>query len=150
MANEPVKGAFVMNSTLALLESRYLGALLVKPTEAGRLLNQSRQSTYNQVCAGRFPISLVVDHLNRKMVRLIDLANYIDGMAAVIKPLQPPEPRKNDLPKGRPIKVEQVEARMKGFASVADLRLAKATIRQEQSANHDVEVVATRCAGRGV
>lgn len=108
-----------MNSALAILEARYPGALIVKPTEAGRLLNQSRQSTYNQVCNGRFPIPLVVDHLNRKMVRLTDLAAYIDGMAA-IQPL-PPEPRKNDLPKGRPTKEEQVEAQRRGI-TVPELR----------------------------
>lgn len=110
-----------MNTTLALLETRYPGALLVKPTEAGRLLNQSRQSTYNQVCTGRFPIQLVTDHLNRRMVRLIDLAAYIDGMA-VIQPL-PPEPRKA---KGRPPKVEQVEAQRRGFASVSAMRANRA------------------------
>lgn len=105
-----------MNSTLALLESRYPGALIVKPTEAGRLLNQSRQSTYNQVCTGRFPIPLVTDHLNRRMVRLIDLANYIDGMTT-IQPL-PPVTRKA---KGRPTKVEQVEANRLGL-SIRELR----------------------------
>lgn len=105
--------------TLQLLESRFPGALLVKPTDAGALLNQSRQSTYNQLCQGRFPIPTVTDHLGRRMVRLLDLAAYIDGMA-VAQPL-PPQPRKRDKPQGRPTKVEQVEAARRGI-TVPELR----------------------------
>lgn len=108
-----------MSATLQSPLERYPGALVVKPTEGRRLLDQSRQSTYNQVCAGRFPIPLVIDRLNRKMVRLIDLANYIDSMT-VVQP-RPSEPRKNDLPKGRPTKVEEAEAKHRG-CTVPELR----------------------------
>jgi len=105
--------------TLQSLFDRYPGALVIKPTEAGRLLNQSRQSTYNQVCNGRFPIPMVVDHLGRKMVRITDLADYIDSMTA-IQPA-PTQLRKAEKPQGRPTKVEQVEAQRRGI-TVPELR----------------------------
>lgn len=114
-----------MSATLQSLFERYPGALLIKPTEAGRLLNQSRQSTYNQVCTGRFPITLVVDHLNRKMVRITDFAAYIDSMT-LAQP-KPPQPRKAEKPKGRPTKAEQVEAQRRGI-TVPELRAQRSLV----------------------
>lgn len=93
-----------MTQSLKLISDLFPGVLLIKPVDAGRLINQSRQSSYNQVCKGRFPIPLVTDHLNRKMVRVIDLANYIDGMT--VMPSVPQEVRDK---RGRPTKRQQIE-----------------------------------------
>ena len=106
-------------NTAAILEARFPGVLVIKPVLAGSLLNQSHQSTYNQVSAGRFPVKLIVDHLGRKMVRLSDLAEYIDSLSTV-EP-QPTEPCNIATPKGRPTKVEQMEAQRRGI-TVQELR----------------------------
>ena len=106
-------------NTMEFLESRFPGAVLIRPSDVGALLSQSRQSSYNQVSSGRFPVPLVVDHLNRKMVRLSDLAAYLDGMQT-IQPL-PAEPRKQPKTLGRPTKTEQVEAGRRGL-TVQELR----------------------------
>lgn len=110
----------VMNTTLEFLSAKYPGVLFIKPVDAGKLFNQSKQSTYNQLCNQRFPVPTVTDHLSRRMIRLSDLATYIDSMA-ITQPL-PPEPRKSDLPKGRPTKVEEGDAKRRGFASVPMMR----------------------------
>ena len=52
-----------MLTTTQLIESRFPGALLIKPTQAGALLGQSKQTCYNQVSQGRFPVNLVTDLL---------------------------------------------------------------------------------------
>ncbi|MDD5395478.1 MAG: hypothetical protein PHE17_20840 [Thiothrix sp.] len=96
---------------LRIVQETFPGALLIKPVDAGKLLNQSRQSSYNQIHEKRFPVPLVVDHLGRKMVRVCDLAQYLDDLT-VIKPVaQPPKP-----PKGRPKKSEQLEAQRRAIS----------------------------------
>lgn len=102
-----------MFTSQKIIESLFPGALLIKPVQAGALLGQSRQSTYNQVSAGRFPVQMVIDHLGRKMVRLADLAAYLDSLQVV--PTKPVEPTKTQLPQGRPPKSIQVAARKLGI-----------------------------------
>lgn len=99
-----------MQLTLKLLQSRFPLALMIRPVDAGVTISQSRQSTYNQLSQGKFPVACVMDHLGRKMVRLTDLADYIDGLVAV-------QHQEATLPvkkKGRPTKAAQVDAKRLG------------------------------------
>ena len=106
-----------MFTTIQLIESRFPGALLVKPTAAGALLGQSNQSSYNQVHQGRFPVPLVCDHLGRKMVRVTDLSKFLDGL--VVIPACTAKERKPIT--GRPKKSEALEAKRLGL-TVYELR----------------------------
>lgn len=105
-----------MTNHLELIQDRFPGALLLKPTQAGSFLNLSKQSSYNRVARRNFPVPLVRDALGRHMVRLVDLAAYLDGLT-VIHPAQPAA----KSARGRPSKKESIEAQHAGV-SVAQLR----------------------------
>lgn len=87
---------------LQILQEKFPGALVIRPVEAGFIIGQGQQSTYNQLSSGRFPVQMVIDHLGRKMVRLLDLANYLDGLQSMPAPEKPKK-------RGRPTKREQFE-----------------------------------------
>lgn len=87
---------------LQILQEKFPDTLVIRPVEAGCIIGQGQQSTYNQLSSGRFPVQLVIDHLGRKMVRLLDLANYLDGLQ-IMPALDKPKKR------GRPTKREQFE-----------------------------------------
>ena len=102
----------MLNQHLKIVQEAFPGALLIKPTQAGKLLNQSRQSSYNQIHLNRFPIPLAQDHLGRKMVRIVDLVEYLDTMQHI--PASAGFVRKQII--GRPTKKEQIEAKRRGIS----------------------------------
>jgi len=109
-------------STLSLLQERFPKHLLVKPIEAGAVLSIGKQTSYNLISKNLFPIPLVSDCLGRKMVKLVDVANYIDTLTdngfRVTKRSQNP---------GRPTKREQVEAAERGL-TIGQFRDLKAGV----------------------
>lgn len=87
--------------------------LLITPTQAGLAIGYAPQTTHNLLSTGKFPIPTVKVR-NRKMVRVADLVQYVDG-------LEPdgPTPTKQSGRPGRPTKEESIrrEAEKKGVAA---------------------------------
>lgn len=80
----------------------------------------AKPSVYNRVSAGTFPLPLVETPVGR-MVRVTDIASYLGSL----EPIQPqPKPAAPDA-RGRPTKVEQVEAQRRGI-TVPELRAQRA------------------------
>lgn len=93
------------------LTKLFPGKLLITPVEAGGVLGFSKPASYKRVCNGGrqdFPKWVICS--GRKMVRLIDFAEYLDGLTNV-----PTTPAPNKCLRGRPTKARQV-ARMAGLA----------------------------------
>lgn len=101
---------------LQLLSERFGGALLVRPVVAGSVINMAKPSVYNRVSAGTFPIPLVETAVGR-MVRVADIAAYLDSL----EPVMPIKAKGEPKPKGRPTKEEQVEAQHRHI-TVPELR----------------------------
>jgi len=94
-----------MPATLQILFEHFKGALLVRPVDAGAVINMAKPSVYNRVCAGTFPLPLVETSIG-KMVRVTDIALYLDSLI----PLMPKAAESTPARAGRPTKVEQVKA----------------------------------------
>lgn len=103
-------------SHLQLLSEHFGGALLVRPVAAGSVINMAKPSVYNRVSAGTFPIPLVETAVGR-MVRVTDIAAYLDSLALIMPIKAESEPK----PKGRPTKEEQIEAKRRHM-TVPELR----------------------------
>ena len=101
-----------MSQTLQILLTRFNGALLVRPVVAGHVINMAKQSVYNCLSMGTFPLP-VVETATGRMVRVNDIANYIDRLTPTM-----PTPD-IDTPtnlKGRPKKVVQLAAKKLGIS----------------------------------
>lgn len=79
--------------------------LLITPVEAGACVGWAKQTVYNKLHDDVFPIPLV-EFNGRKMVRVADLARYING-------LEPNAPAKLSRRPGRPTKIESIHAKSK-------------------------------------
>lgn len=88
-----------MSQTLQLLLAQFNNAHVVTIKQAGAAIGLQQQTTYNQVHTRRFPIPLV-DGGGKRMVRVIDIAAFIDGLTPSQKHLK--------AHRGRPTKAEQV------------------------------------------
>ena len=104
------------SSTLVLLQSQFNNALLIKPAAAGLVVGLKPQSTYNLLVKKAFPLPCVTT-THGKMVRLSDLADYIDSLQTLPSSL----PASAAGGRGRPHKAEQIEAKRLGL-SVRELR----------------------------
>jgi hypothetical protein len=114
------------STTLDLLLRQFGGAHLVTIRQSGLVIGLQPQTSYNLVSRGKFPLPLV-DTGSKRMVRVLDIANYIDTLAdpIIIPPAasQAPAalivatcpPKKNP---GRPSKVDhdscQASCRLNG------------------------------------
>ena len=114
-------------NTYQLLSERFNGALLVRPVVAGAVINMAKPSTYDRVSAGTFPLPLVYTSIGR-MVRVADIANYIDSLSPIMPTVTPLPGRA-----GRPTKVESVEAQRRGI-TVAELRKVTGAVKSTSSA----------------
>lgn len=103
------------STTLDLLLRQFGGAHLVTIRQSGLVIGLQPQTSYNLVSRGKFPLPLV-DTGGKRMVRVVDIAKYIDSLAdpIFIPPAvsQAPAPLivVTSPPKkkpGRPTKVEQ-------------------------------------------
>lgn len=90
--------------------------MLVRPVVAGQVIAMAKPSVYNRVSAGTFPLPLVETPVGR-MVRVTDIASYLDSL----EPIMPIKVEREPKPKGRPTKVEQVEAQRRHL-TVPELR----------------------------
>jgi len=77
-----------MSQTLDLLLKQYSGAHVIRINQAGAVIGLKKQSTYNAIQKKTFPIPVVVIGRNRG-VRLLDLANYLDGLTPARRPGRP-------------------------------------------------------------
>lgn len=100
-----------MSATLQILVERFNGALLVRPVDAGTVINMARPSVYNRVCAGTFPLPLVETSIG-KMVRVTDIASYLDCLTSIM----PKTPENSPVRAGRPTKAEEVKAQQLGVS----------------------------------
>jgi hypothetical protein len=111
-----------MNLSLALpptvaahfsfLTQQFPGKLLITPVEAGGVLGFSKPASYKRVCnGGRQDFCKFVICSGRKMVRLIDLAEYLDKLNSTPPVALTPGKRA----RGRPTKAEEI-ARKAGKA----------------------------------
>lgn len=82
--------------TFQILLSQFNGAHLVKVHQAGAVIGFARQSTYNAIQGGHFPLPIVKIG-TRSAIRLIDIANYLDALGGMQK-----------TRRGRPTKAEQI------------------------------------------
>lgn len=90
-------------ATLDLLEKRWPGAVAIPLAVAAEALSVSRQTAYNQHCAGRFPVHVV--KMGRKpIVLLVDLADFLDGQRGVGLADAPDLMKKEKRGPGRPRK----------------------------------------------
>lgn len=109
---------------LQLLAKQFDGALLVRPVLAGSVINMAKPTVYNRISSGTFPLPIVETSYG-KMVRVADIAAYLDSLTPIISDACEMSPHR----KGRPTKREQVEAEKRNM-TVKELR-------------------ASRCLGRG-
>lgn len=98
-----------MSQTLQLLLAQFNNAHVVTIKQAGAAIGLQQQTTYNQVHARRFPIPLV-DGGGKRMVRVIDIAAFIDGLTPCQKPIK--------AKRGRPTRKKQA-ARLRAMAAQA-------------------------------
>ena len=76
-----------MSQTLQLLLAQFNNAHIVTIKQAGAAIGLQQQTTYNQIHTRRFPIPLV-DGGGKRMVRVIDIAAFIDGLPPSQKPFK--------------------------------------------------------------
>jgi hypothetical protein len=103
-------------SNLDIITKQFPGKALLKLTEAGTLLGMSKGTCYNKKCRGEFPVP--VFYMDKKpMVRVLDLAHYLDRGEVVKTPVGPFDEVHKPKKVGRPTKVEQMrKARLAGLA----------------------------------
>lgn len=84
---------------------RFPGRLLITPVEAGSVLGFSKQASYKRTCnGGRQDFPPFVFCSGRRMIRIVDLAEYLEHLTNV-----PPSPlTSTGKRRGRPTKVEQL------------------------------------------
>lgn len=58
----------------------FVGKLLVTPAQAGGAIGFATQTTRNKICAGTFPLPLVLTEGGRKMVRVQSIFDYVNGL----------------------------------------------------------------------
>jgi len=76
------------STTLQLLFAQFNGAHIVKIHQGGFAIGLKPQSTYNSIQKKTFPLP-IVEVAGHRGVRLIDIANYLDGLAPVRHPGRP-------------------------------------------------------------
>jgi len=90
------------------LTQQFPGKLLITPVEAGGVLGFSKPASYKRVCnGGRQDFPKFVICSGRKMVRLIDLAEYLDRLTNTPS-TTPSAPAHGKRTRGRPTKAEQI------------------------------------------
>lgn len=106
-------------STYELLLRQVGGAHLVSIKHAGALIGLHSQTTYNQVHKCIFPIPLV-QTVGKRMVRIVDIAQYIDSLPIQLEPLKRElellQTVKPVAKRGRPTKNKQVAHLSRGAA----------------------------------
>lgn len=97
-------------TTFEHLLNQFGGALLIRPAMAASIIGMARQTLYNQIAVGTFPIPLLKTSTGRK-IKVSDLANYIDSLQQIpiAKPAAP-------VQAGRPNRVEQASAKARGLS----------------------------------
>jgi len=76
------------SNTFQTLLAQFNGAYVVKISQAGAAIGLKKQSTYNAIQKKTFPLP-VVEVGSHRGVRLLDLANYLDGLTPVRRPGRP-------------------------------------------------------------
>lgn len=101
--------ADLLPATLAAAHSSYFlqSRILLTPVEAGAACGWAKQTVYNKLSQGDFPIPLV-EFGNRKMVRTSDLMEFIARLHALSG-----EAAKTPCKIGRPTKAESIRRREK-------------------------------------
>lgn len=90
------------------LTQHFPGKLLITPVEAGGVLGFSKPASYKRVCnGGRQDFCKFVICSGRKMVRLIDLAEYLDKLTNIPSTL-PAALTPGKRARGRPTKAQQL------------------------------------------
>lgn len=84
-------------NTIDYLESLFPAQVFIRAIAAGRVLGWADQTTRNQIYEKKFPIPTVLLG-GQRVVKKIDLANFIDGFGG--------EQKK----RGRPTKASKIEA----------------------------------------
>jgi hypothetical protein len=105
-------GVLMPSTTLQILIERFNGVLMVRPVVAGYVVNMAKSSVYNRLSLGTFPLP-VVETATGLMVRLSDLATYIDGLTPTM-PIREVKPCPSN--KGRPKKIVQLSAQRLGLS----------------------------------
>lgn len=111
-----------MSSTLKCLLERFNGAMLVRPVVAGTVICMAKPSVYNRCHLGTFPLPLVETTTGR-MVRVVDIAAYLDSLTPIMPTKDDDEPK----PRGRPNKAEEVEAKRRA-CTVPELRAQRSLV----------------------
>lgn len=87
------------------LTLQFPGRLLITPVEAGSVLGFSKPASYKRTCnGGRQDFPAFVFCSGRKMIRIIDLAEYLERLNNI----PPSPPALTGKRRGRPTKVEQL------------------------------------------
>jgi predicted DNA-binding transcriptional regulator AlpA len=77
-----------MSQILDLLMQQHNGAHVININQAGAALGLKKQSTYNSIQKKTFPLP-IVEVGGRRVVRLLDLANFLDGLTSARRPGRP-------------------------------------------------------------
>lgn len=101
-----------MSTTLQLLLARFPGAVQIPFSSAATAIGMAVQTGRNQLVRGTFPVR-TIKLGGRRMVRLDDLAKYLDGAARTSG--------ESGKRRGAPTKEERLEAKRRGV-SVRELR----------------------------
>lgn len=70
-----------LSPTMAYLESIFPGQALIPAVKAGACLGYASQTVRNKIQAGEFPVDNFLVG-KKRLVRKIDLADYLDGLVA--------------------------------------------------------------------
>lgn len=77
-----------VSPTFQALFAQFNGAHIVRINQAGAAIGLRPQSTYNAIQKKTFPLT-VVEVGGRRVVRLLDIANYLDGLTPARRPGRP-------------------------------------------------------------
>jgi len=91
-----------VHALLAMLVAQYGQRLMISVREAGPAIGMTGRTAQNRASLGTFPLPVVTDG-GRARVRLIDVARYLAGEPAKMRPRR-----------GRPTKAEQIARRRAG------------------------------------
>lgn len=75
-------------STFQALLAQFNGAHIAKINQAGAAIGLKPQSTYNSIQKKTFPLP-IVEVGGHRGVRLLDIANYLDGLTPARRPGRP-------------------------------------------------------------
>lgn len=102
-------------NNLTVIAAAYPGKALLTLGEAAKLLGFKTQTAYNLRYKGEFPVPLFYQN-KRPMVRVIDLAAYLDRGEPLQEPVEVFDEVHKPRKRGRPTKVEQMQrARLQGL-----------------------------------